>query len=260
MHGDNQDTSARVRHVPIHVESRHKSNSNKKTMQQGGESQHYSQREQEPGKGPDKHFNNDRSSPSSSSHTSFVNINHKPSPPKRPSPDRSSANQSDTSGNTCEQQPQQETDVDRASQEPKLANSREPIPMPPPTDETSANNHNNCQQQQQQSQTPDNNHKEIGALGQINSIKVDLSNLIQDIINFGGVSTKAKEYRYLDEMLTRCVLKLDNIECGGSEELRQQRRATVKLVDTATDILQRKLQINSDISDLNVAMSPTQNH
>lgn len=97
--------------------------------------------------------------------------------------------------------------------------------------------------------------KDTSVLGKINSVKEEVTMLLQEITKFSEISAKSKEYRYLDEMLTRCVLKLDNVECGDAAELRHQRKAAVKLVDRATDILQRKLQINSDIHDLSQSMN-----
>lgn len=97
--------------------------------------------------------------------------------------------------------------------------------------------------------------KDTSVMGTINSIKEEVTNLLLEITKFSGISAKSKEYRYIDEMLTRCILRLDNVECGDAVELRQHRKAAIQLVDRATDILQRKLQINSEIHDLSESMT-----
>lgn len=108
---------------------------------------------------------------------------------------------------------------------------------------------------QQGQKGPQGSDRDTSVLGKINSVKEDVTKLLQQITEFSGISAKSKEYRFLDEMLTRCVLKLDNVECGDAAELRHQRKAAIKMVDKATDILQRKLQINSDIHDLSESMT-----
>lgn len=93
------------------------------------------------------------------------------------------------------------------------------------------------------------------ALNKIAKIKSDVRTLLKGVAEFSQPSDKTKEYRYLDEMLTRCLLDLDNIECGDCTDLRQQRKAAIKLVDRAVNLLQRKMQFNADMVDLNACMN-----
>lgn len=92
-------------------------------------------------------------------------------------------------------------------------------------------------------------------LHKISAVKKEITSLLEAISQFKEISEKSKEYRYLDEMLTRCMLNLDNIECGDYVDMRQQRKAANKLVDQTTELLQRKLKINIDIHELFVNMS-----
>lgn len=92
-------------------------------------------------------------------------------------------------------------------------------------------------------------------ISQINAVKTEIAILLDKINQFKEISSKSKEYRYLDEMLTRCVLNLDKIECGDLQHLRQQRRAAIKLVDATSSILARQLQINIEINELTLSMS-----
>lgn len=151
----------------------------------------------------------------------------------------------------------------------KLVNSPEPIPLPPPqtqafkrpNHEPAEANHsptiecNSLGQQEQIEKSPMkvNVEKTSNTPAEaIKLIKKDISSLLEAIVNFDGISNKSKDYRYLDEMLTRCVLNLDDVDCGGSLELRHQRKTAIISVDQATNILQRKLSINVDVHNLNL--------
>lgn len=83
----------------------------------------------------------------------------------------------------------------------------------------------------------------------INSTRAEVSDLLDRINAFEGVSENDKNYKYLDEMLTRCILRLDNIECTGSED-RSNRKQAIYGVNQAISILERKLAINSDMKRL----------
>lgn len=169
----------------------------------------------------------------------------------------------------------------------KLVSSPEPIPLPPPpSDQNQHHNHNSDHSQKQreprkqqqqsgginisldnrlgenpsphvrdghaspQQKTSENQGQQCNVSSQIKSIRDKATSLLQEIKNFDGISAKSKEYIRLDEMLTRCILSLDDVECGDNVELKQLRKASIQLVDIATDILQRKVQINLDIHDL----------
>lgn len=91
------------------------------------------------------------------------------------------------------------------------------------------------------------------------STKAELNDLLERIGNFQGIVETDKNYRYLDEMLTRCILKLDKIECGNSVD-RSNRKQAIKEVNQAIAILERKLEINSDIRQLESNLSqPAEN-
>lgn len=83
----------------------------------------------------------------------------------------------------------------------------------------------------------------------INSIRSDVIKLVKDIANFEGVSKDLKEYKYLDEMLTRCLIRLDSIQCS-EQDIRQQRKSTVKNVESAIDVLSKKAKLNADMKQL----------
>lgn len=83
----------------------------------------------------------------------------------------------------------------------------------------------------------------------IESIRAEANSLLKRIEEFQGTTDSDKNYRYLDEMLTRCILRLDNIECNNLSD-RTGRKEAVDVVNQAISILERKLEINSDIKKL----------
>ncbi|XP_045771776.1 BAG domain-containing protein Samui-like isoform X1 [Maniola jurtina] len=76
-------------------------------------------------------------------------------------------------------------------------------------------------------------------LNQILTIQKDVLNLITEVENFKGTK-KDKHYLYLDEMLTRNLIKLDNIETDGKESIRQGRKEVVKCINDCIAMLERK--------------------
>lgn len=69
------------------------------------------------------------------------------------------------------------------------------------------------------------------------NVQKDVLELKQTVDAFKG-SKSSKEYIYLDEMLTRNLLKLDNIETGGKEELRAARKEVIKLIQECINVLE----------------------
>lgn len=74
----------------------------------------------------------------------------------------------------------------------------------------------------------------------VRSIAAEASELGNSIDGFVSFSKSSKEYRYYEEMLTRLLLRLDNVETGGSEEIRMLRREAVKSVQAILERLERK--------------------
>lgn len=270
MQGENhhqpQETSARVRHVPIQVESRNNRPRGATHPRQFAEKNRADQLHDQR-HSPYNYHGNHHTLPN----TSSININYHPqqnsatNTNSQPSQEQATNQRDNKRNNDHVEQEQRQSSPDKSSStQENLASPPEVIPLPPPPKSPEPNtskdgNNEPDQEQQQQSrqqQQPQqqscksDEKKPKDVFTCINDVKSDVTNLLKAIASFTGTSAKSKEYRYLDEMLTRSILKLDQIECGDSSELRQYRKAAIKLVDRATDILQRKLQINSDIHDL----------
>lgn len=144
------------------------------------------------------------------------------------------------------------------------------IPLPPPpeqdankqteqqaTSRENLPNESGQQQHQKEDQTKKEQstefmkpNRETGPLGVMVAIKREVNKLLQEVVNCNETSLTSKEYLRLEELLTRCILRLDDIECGDVVDLRQQRKAIIELIDKCTDILQRKVQLNHDIQNL----------
>nr|AVD66335.1 Bcl-2 protein [Tetranychus cinnabarinus] len=74
----------------------------------------------------------------------------------------------------------------------------------------------------------------------INEIEKEACRLEKEVNEFNGEYLD-KKYRYLDEMLTRCMLKLDSIDSNGRDEVRMARRSTLAHVDHCLAILEGKV-------------------
>merc|ERR1712001_532247 len=74
------------------------------------------------------------------------------------------------------------------------------------------------------------------ALAKLQKVKDAVSELLEKIESYKG-SKEDKEYRYLDEMLTRHLLTLDSIETGGRDDIRQMRKDTIRSINRCASIL-----------------------
>lgn len=85
------------------------------------------------------------------------------------------------------------------------------------------------------------NYVEI-SLKKIEDILTEFKTYETGVLEFTGTS-KDKQFRYLDEMLTRCMLRLDDIVTMGHEEIRLARKNAVKKVQASIDLLENKTSV-----------------
>lgn len=84
------------------------------------------------------------------------------------------------------------------------------------------------------------NQKEFDfAIDNLQSIQQDIIALINRIEDFKG-HAKCNEYTYLDEMLTRNLLKLDSIDTIGNVNLRLAKKEAIKCIEQAIVVLEEK--------------------
>lgn len=106
-------------------------------------------------------------------------------------------------------------------------------------------------QQQPQQQTPPPpqettpHSSKLAPTEQIQAIQKDVLELMTQVENFTG-KYRDKQYLYLDEMLTRNLLKLDNIETEGKDAIRQARREAIKCIERCIGILEAKAAANEN--------------
>lgn len=87
---------------------------------------------------------------------------------------------------------------------------------------------------------PEKKSPEEVTLQKIQNIEEKLKGYHADVEKFSGTN-KEKQYRYLDEMLTRCMLELDEIDTMGLDTIRLARKAAVKKVQASIDLLESKI-------------------
>lgn len=80
------------------------------------------------------------------------------------------------------------------------------------------------------------------AISKIQLIQKDVLELMTQVENFSGKTKKDKEYIYLDEMLTRNLLKLDDIETEGKENIRLARKEAIKCIQKCIAVLEAKAE------------------
>jgi hypothetical protein len=78
--------------------------------------------------------------------------------------------------------------------------------------------------------------KEELVMTKIEKVKEEVAELSKRIENFKG-DKKDKEYRYLDEMLTRHLVSLDCVETYGDEDLRKIRKDSIRSINRCLSML-----------------------
>nr|CAD7568550.1 unnamed protein product [Timema californicum] len=143
-----------------------------------------------------------------------------PSPPPASQPKRPSASQS-------QQQPPQPKAPMKPQQEP---------PKPPP-------------------EAPSPNDP----ISRVAVIQKDVDDLMKKVEEFSGNSRSDKEYIYLDEMLTRNLLKLDDIETEGKENVRQARKEAIRSIQKGIGILEERVPLPEEKVDVEVMETSEEN-
>lgn len=77
----------------------------------------------------------------------------------------------------------------------------------------------------------------------------DLANYESQVNEFNGNDANDKGYRYLDEMLTLCILRLDCINIDGNDELRKYRKSAINDVNRVAALLETKVSKSNNESE-----------
>lgn len=94
----------------------------------------------------------------------------------------------------------------------------------------------------------------LSGLEKIQTIQKNVRELMDIIEKFSG-KPKDREYLYLDEMLTRNLISLDQIEVEGKDNIRQARREAIKCIEKLCGILEAKAKANEGIEAMEVEKS-----
>lgn len=117
--------------------------------------------------------------------------------------------------------------------------------MKPPQQQQQPQPHPQQQQPQQQKPKQQQAHPTAplsnDPLEKIKCVRNDVMELMSCVENFKG-TRKDREYLYLDEMLTRNLIKLDNVETEGKENIRLARKEAIKCIQTCISNLEARAQ------------------
>merc|ERR1711963_1229917 len=103
---------------------------------------------------------------------------------------------------------------------PNFMNKKEASPPPPPPPP---------QQPKQEPSAAKKIDPKDPCLQQLFKIQDNVSDLVNQLDEFKG-DKNSKEFKYLDEMLTRNLLALDGIETGGRDDVRQARKESINAI------------------------------
>lgn len=106
---------------------------------------------------------------------------------------------------------------------------------------------------------------EPSELERIQTIVDEVKRLESEVDSFQG-STQDKQYRYLDEYLTRNLIKLDQIETNGNQEIRQARKNAISLIESIISKLEsigkalvKRENVDNEAKEMEVTSSNTDN-
>lgn len=83
----------------------------------------------------------------------------------------------------------------------------------------------------------------IDCINKIQAIQRNVLELMCAVEQFGG-KRGDKEYAYLDEMLTRNLLKLDTIDTNGKDSIRMARKEAIKCIQASIAVLEAKADLS----------------
>ncbi|KAF5288550.1 hypothetical protein FQR65_LT12003 [Abscondita terminalis] len=98
------------------------------------------------------------------------------------------------------------------------------------------------------------------ALQKIKFILEEVKELEDEISMFDGSSTDHRDYVYMEEVMMRNLIKLDNLETSNNEIVRIERKQAIQFIQSSMNRLQRKLienQTNIDLDELSVSTVST---
>ncbi|XP_076437925.1 BAG family molecular chaperone regulator 3-like [Babylonia areolata] len=175
--------------------------------------------------------------PSSSHHVYTIPVKHEtpstssPSPP-RAAPAPAPAPAPSPPRKVYSSPPQPATPSSSAARQRTAGGGSSTPPPPPPTAQEAR------PEQPAKPKTAEERAFEI-----IDGVMREVKGLEEAVNTFRG-GKRDKEYKYLEEMLTRSLLKLDSVEADGDDNIRQARKNSVRMIEAALDLLELKAHAN----------------
>uniref|UniRef100_A0ABD2VUT2 BAG domain-containing protein n=1 Tax=Trichogramma kaykai TaxID=54128 RepID=A0ABD2VUT2_9HYME len=95
-------------------------------------------------------------------------------------------------------------------------------------------------------------------------VQKEVDELTEQVKQYSGNSRQDKQYMYLDEMLTRELIKLDDIETEGKDNVRQARKQAIKSIQESIALLESKAPLpgqpeNNEVAPENESMATDEN-
>lgn len=116
---------------------------------------------------------------------------------------------------------------------PQPQQTQVPHPQPPPTDETDS----------RPKPQPPKPETLKDPLTKVQFIQKEVEELLKEVEAFEGTSRKDKQYMILDELLTRKLISLDDIDTEGKENIRQARKDTIRSIQRCISMLESKVPV-----------------
>ncbi|KAK9300419.1 hypothetical protein QLX08_006944 [Tetragonisca angustula] len=151
----------------------------------------------------------------------------------------------------CERQPQQQYYAEKqpqqqyyAEKQPQQQHYEQPRQQKPQQQVPSQQQQPQPQQQQQEPVKPKPSVPK-DPLERVALVQKEVDALAEQVKQYTGNSRTDKEYIYLDEMLTRELIKLDDIETEGRDNVRQARKNAIKTIQETISLLESKAPLPS---------------
>lgn len=106
-----------------------------------------------------------------------------------------------------------------------------PMPMPAPADETDS----------KPAEPPPEPVPAKDPLSKVESIQKEVEELKHQVEAFDGRSRSDKQFLMLDELLTRKLISLDDIDTEGKEDVRQARKDTIRSIQRCISLLESRI-------------------
>lgn len=84
-------------------------------------------------------------------------------------------------------------------------------------------------------------------LTKVQFIQKEVEELAKQVEAFEGTSRKDKQYMILDELLTRKLISLDDIDTEGKENVRQARKDTIRSIQRCISMLESKVPVAENL-------------